>query len=131
RLDEREFVCRQTPLPVEQLFWQADLADVVQQSGVEGDLLVLGVEADQPGKRLRCERDPVVERCLGLGWVLPLNELAEAFLGTAKVAPELLQPEQRPHPDLEVPHRDRLDYQVVAARLDPLRALRSWAEAGQ
>ena len=52
------------PLLVEQLFRQADLPDVVQQAGVKGDLLVLGIEADQPRQGLGGDGDSVVERFL-------------------------------------------------------------------
>ena len=97
---------------------------------MEGDLLVLRVEADQPGQCLGGHGHPVVEGRLRFGRVFFLHQLAQAFLGAAEVAPQFLETKQRPHSHLEVAHWDRLDDQVVAAGLHHLGALRSRIEAG-
>src|SRR2546429_7321298 len=101
----------------------------MEQTGVKGNLLVLGVEADQPRQRLRRERDAVVEGRLGLGRVLALDQFAQALLRAAEVAPQFLEPQQRAHAHLEITHRDRLHDQVIAACFHHLRALRSRIEA--
>ena len=128
-LDLGKLFRRVAPLFVQQFFRQADLPDVVQQAGVEGDLLVLRVEADQPRQGLGGDGDPVIERLLRLGRVFFFHQLPQAFLGASEVASQLLEAKQCPHADLEVAHRDRLDDQVVAARLHHLGALRPGVEA--
>jgi len=129
-LDLGKLLRRQSALLVEELLREADLADVMQEPRVVGDLLILGVETDQPRHRLGGERDAVVERRLGLGRVLPLDQFAQAFLRAVEVAPQFLEAKQRAHAYLEVSQRDRLDDQVIATRLDHLGALRPRIESG-
>ncbi len=129
-LDLGEFVGHQRPAPSEQLLREANLPDVVKETRVVRHFLVLGVEADQAGDRLGRDRHLVVEGRFGPGRVLPLDQLAQAGLGGVHLAPQLAQPQQRAHPDLQVAHRDGLDDQVVGARLHYLGPFRPGVEAG-